>query len=420
MKSFPLLLLALFIAGNIAAQPPGLFKYQGIARDSTGNPVSNDTISLRISIHQGSLAGTVIYQETHSLVFTNQFGSFSINIGGGTVNTGNFSTIPWSSYNYFQEVEMDVTGGSSFVSMGTSQYLSVPYALAADSALHGVAPFVVQNLSGGNTVAAVAIAAIANTAPNTAPALYVKNNSLGASLYAESGNGIFVLADSAGVETNGKSHLRGDVEIDQKLTVYGPIVANSLEAPNTYIGTITPPQVLNVNGETVINNKFTVFGQEVVNGNVIVNGNLGVNGNLSKASGSFKIDHPLDPMNKFLYHSFVESPDMKNIYDGTVVTDAEGNATIELPAYFEALNSDFRYQLTAIGQFAQAIVSKEISNNSFHIKTDRPNVKISWQVTGIRKDAFAEKHRIVPEVEKDKNEKGKYLYPDSYEQVKKN
>ena len=106
---------------------------------------------------------------------------------------------------------------------------------------------------------------------------------------------------------------------------------------------------------------------------------------------------------------------MKNIYDGTVITDADGKAIVELPAYFEALNKDFRYQLTAIRQFAQAIVLEEISNNKFIIKTDRPNVKISWQVTGIRKDAFAEKHRIVPEVEKDKNEKGKYLYPDNYE-----
>ena len=171
-------LITLFILScclSITAQPPHLLKYQGIARDSTGNPVSNHTISLRISIHQGTLSGTVVYRETHAPI-TNQFGSFSINIGGGTVITGNFSTIPWGRYNYFQEVEMDVTGGSSFVSMGTSQYLSVPYALAADSALHGIAPFVVQNLAGGNGLQGVAIAAIGNSNPNSAPALYVKNN----------------------------------------------------------------------------------------------------------------------------------------------------------------------------------------------------------------------------------------------------
>ena len=116
----------------ITAQPPQLLKYQGIARDSTGNPVSNDTIALRISIHQGTPTGTVVYKETHFPI-TNQFGSFSINIGGGTVITGNFSNVPWYSNNYFQEVEMDVNGGSNFVTMGTSQYLSVPYAFNSDN-----------------------------------------------------------------------------------------------------------------------------------------------------------------------------------------------------------------------------------------------------------------------------------------------
>ena len=148
-----------------------------------------------------------------------------------------------------------------------------------------------------------------------------------------------------------------------------------------------------------------------VNGSGHVTGNLQVNGNLSKGSGSFKIDHPLDPTNKFLYHSFVESPDMKNIYDGNIITDSKGEAQVELPSYFEALNRDFRYQLTVLGQFAQAIVAGEISNNKFQIKTDKPGVKVSWQVTGIRKDAYAESNRIIPEVEKNNDEKGKYLYP---------
>ena len=74
-----------------------------------------------------------------------------------------------------------------------------------------------------------------------------------------------------------------------------------------------------------------------------------ITGNLEKAGGSFKIDHPLDPANKYLCHSFVESPDMKNVYDGIVVLDRKGKAEIELPDWFGALNKDFRYQLTAIG-----------------------------------------------------------------------
>jgi len=140
-------------------------------------------------------------------------------------------------------------------------------------------------------------------------------------------------------------------------------------------------------------------------------GRVHITGTLSKGSGSFKIDHPLDPENKYLYHSFVESPDMKNIYDGIVTTDGEGEATVELPAWFEALNRDLRYQLTVIGQFAQAIVAREVEDNRFAIRTSLPNIKVSWQLTGIRKDAFAEEHRIPVEEDKPENERGKYLYP---------
>jgi len=144
------------------------------------------------------------------------------------------------------------------------------------------------------------------------------------------------------------------------------------------------------------------------------NGDVEVTGNLSKGGGSFKIDHPLDPENKYLFHSFVESPDMMNIYNGNVTTDENGRAVVTLPDYFEALNRDFRYQLTAIGQFAQAIVADEIADHHFIIVTSVPNVKVSWQVTGVRRDAWAEKHRIKAEAEKPEQERGYYLHPEAY------
>jgi hypothetical protein len=150
------------------------------------------------------------------------------------------------------------------------------------------------------------------------------------------------------------------------------------------------------------------------NGNITIPGNLTVNGTLAKGSGSFVIDHPLDPANKYLYHSFVESPDMMNVYNGNVVTDAAGDATIQLPQYFGALNRDFRYQLTVVGQFAQAIVASEVDHNSFSIKTDKPGVKVSWQVTGIRQDAFANAHRIKAEVDKPESERGHYMHPELF------
>jgi hypothetical protein len=143
-------------------------------------------------------------------------------------------------------------------------------------------------------------------------------------------------------------------------------------------------------------------------------GDVDVLGTLSKSSGSFKIDHPLDPANKYLYHSFVESPDMKNIYDGTIVTDASGAAVVTMPAWFEALNTDFRYQLTTIGQPAQAWIASEIANGSFTIKTSKPGVKVSWQVTGIRQDAWANAHRIRVEVDKAAKDQGHYIHPELF------
>jgi hypothetical protein len=142
-------------------------------------------------------------------------------------------------------------------------------------------------------------------------------------------------------------------------------------------------------------------------------GNLSVAGTLSKGGGSFKIDHPLDPDNKYLSHSFVESPDMMNIYNGNITTDGRGLAVVELPDYFDSLNRDFRYQLTVVGQFAQAIVAEEVKENRFTIQTSAPGVKVSWQVTGIRQDAWANKNRIKVEEDKSEKERGHYLHPEA-------
>ena len=158
-----------------------------------------------------------------------------------------------------------------------------------------------------------------------------------------------------------------------------------------------------------------VFGIWEFGGDGLTWGDLDVVGTLSKGAGSFKIDHPLDPANKYLYHSFVESPDMMNVYNGNIITDAQGFATVTLPDYFMTLNKDFRYQLTVIGTFAQAIVKEKISNNRFVIQTNQPNVEVSWQVTGIRQDKFAEKNRIVPEVDKAPEDRGYYLHPELYD-----
>ena len=143
-------------------------------------------------------------------------------------------------------------------------------------------------------------------------------------------------------------------------------------------------------------------------------GDVDVNGTLFKNSGAFKIDHPLDPANKYLYHSFVESPDMLNIYNGNVVLDANGEAVVALPDWFGAINRDFRYQLTCIGGLAPVYIAEEIANNQFKIAGGKSGMKISWQVAGIRQDAWANAHRIPVEVEKSERERGYYIRPELY------
>jgi hypothetical protein len=146
------------------------------------------------------------------------------------------------------------------------------------------------------------------------------------------------------------------------------------------------------------------------------NGPVEIVGPLTKPLGSFKIDHPLDPENMYLYHSFVESPDMMNVYNGNVVLDENGEAWIELPDWFEALNRDFRYQLTCIGGFAEVYVADEVRDNRFRIAGGAPGMKISWQVTGIRHDPVADANRIPVEEYKRPEYRGKYLYPEAYGQ----
>ena len=146
-------------------------------------------------------------------------------------------------------------------------------------------------------------------------------------------------------------------------------------------------------------------------------GDVTISGNLSKGGGSFKIDHPLDPANKYLYHSFVESPDMKNIYDGVVTLDSNGEGVVTLPDWFSALNRDFRYLLTPIGAPAPNLfIAEKIAGNRFRIAGGQPGMEVSWQVTGIRQDAYANKNRIPVEEDKPETERGFFLHPAAFGQ----
>jgi hypothetical protein len=145
-------------------------------------------------------------------------------------------------------------------------------------------------------------------------------------------------------------------------------------------------------------------------------GTVEVNGTLYANSKDFQIDHPTDPANKYLYHSTIESSEMVNIYSGNVITDDLGIANVQLPAWFKSLNGDLRYQLTVVGRKAQAWISQEFDGGKFQIASDATHVKISWQVTGVRQDAYAKAHPLVVEKEKSARERGFYKNPELYGQ----
>jgi len=156
-----------------------------------------------------------------------------------------------------------------------------------------------------------------------------------------------------------------------------------------------------------------VFGQNPYAGTndwaVYANGRMGASG-----TKSFMIDHPLDPENKYLLHYSAEGPEPYNLYRGVVTTDASGRAVVHLPDYFEAANKDFSYYLQPIGTFAQVIVEEEVRNNEFVIRTDKPNVKVSWMVLATRNDPYVRYFWKPTVIEKSPEQRGKYLVPQVY------
>lgn len=175
----------------------------------------------------------------------------------------------------------------------------------------------------------------------------------------------------------------------------------------------------------VFGNGYAIYGLSnnswagLFEGNVLMGGKVFIYGTLTKPGGSFRIDHPLDPRNKYLSHSFVESPDMLNIYNGLVQLDDHGAAVVELPEWFDALNREFRYQLTPIGAPAPNLhVAREIEKRAFHIGGGTAKGKVSWQVTGIRQDKWANANRIQVEEDKSYADRDRYLHPELFGESK--
>ncbi len=466
-KTLLIALLASVTSLSAWAQAPQKFNYQGVARDNTGKSLDNKTIGLRISILDGSSTGTAQYVETQSAT-TNQFGLYSLQVGGGTVVSGTMSGVTWSSGSKYMKVEIDPNGGSAYTDLGAGQLLSVPYALYAAAPAGPAGP---QGPQGPQGVQGPAGSANMSGTSGYHVKFNTSTSGNNSALYETSsgliGMGTTSPTSDIHVSTADSMQLRASSTYSSQVS-FGIIRAEytgTTDANHAAMIGVAIPNTSNANGTGVLGaggffgvegrafsastsssisnaglkgtsyldggsgygviglatsyttsggTKYGVYGN-ATNGTTnyagYFLGNVQVVGTLAKSGGTFKIDHPLDPDNKYLYHSFVESPDMMNVYNGNITTDSKGYATVELPTYFEALNKDFRYQLTVIGTFAQAIVKQKVAGNKFVIQTNQPNVEVSWQVTGIRQDAFAKAHPVIPEVEKEAENKGKYLNP---------
>jgi hypothetical protein len=218
----------------------------------------------------------------------------------------------------------------------------------------------------------------------------------GYGVYGTTDNGFGVYGTCTGENGYG---VNGNVAADSSIALYGYATGEYAHGVSgNALGT----------GES-----YGVYAYSENSDSLYVDGKAAVTGTLSKGGGSFKIDHPLDPGGKYLYHSFVESPDMMNVYNGTVTLHDNGQATVELPDWFEALNRDYRYQLTAIGSPGPELhISREVKDGKFSIAGGKAEQKVSWQVTGIRQDAWANANRIPVEVDKPEKDQGRYLHPE--------
>lgn len=204
------------------------------------------------------------------------------------------------------------------------------------------------------------------------------------------------------------SNLRGAVEGDNTAGA-GPGVLGSATRDDGVRG--VSDRGAGLHG--VANRGVGVFATGALAGEFI--GNVLVFGRLIHTGGGFLIDHPLEPEARYLSHSTVESPEMKTVSDGVVDTDTAGRATVELPDWFEALNTDLRYQLTPLDAPAPRLhIAAELAGGTFSIAGAEPGTRVCWQITGVRADPWARAHRLVADHPKPAHERGRYLHPDLY------
>ncbi len=314
-------------------------------------------------------------------------------ISGGTGVAGRFENV--NAGNFTNTVEVSTNGIGSGINVQLTN--SSNGARGVDVAQSGVGPGVFSTSTGGNGVWGItsSISAAGVIGDNTFGEAVVGRNRGGVGVGAVVGRN-----DSSGYGVRGFNTKNGYGVLGQAGISGGTGVAGRFENVNAANTSDALQVSTNSSGNAA---RFT--------GNVVISGNLTVSGTVAKGGGSFKIDHPLDPENKYLYHSFVESPDMMNIYNGNVTLDHSGAAVVTMPDWFQALNMEFRYQLTPIGAPGPNLyIAQEIEGNQFRIAGGSAGAKVSWQVTGIRHDPYANAHRIPVEQAKPADERGHLLF----------
>jgi hypothetical protein len=330
----------------------------------------------------------------------------------GVVGVSNSTTNGAAAVNGYEPATTGVVYGVNGSTSSTTDYA------AGVSGYEGASTGQVSGVSGGTTSTTTGASGVRGAASATTGNVYgVSGYSASAAgvgvvgtAYASSGNTTGIIGST--VSPNGIGAFGNSTSTSGGTGIQGNTESTSGGAAGLFVAHGGGGLILSGLSGSGYKGVFSVDAA----GNGFYAGNLNVTGKLTKGSGSFKIDHPLDPANKYLSHSFVESPDMMNVYNGNITTDRHGLATVSLPDYFEALNGDFRYQLTVIGQFAQAIIKDKIANGQFRIMTNASHVEVSWQVTAVRQDAYAKAHPLVAERVKPAHERGYYIHPELYGQ----
>jgi hypothetical protein len=286
---------------------------------------------------------------------------------------------------------------------------------------------VAENDSGGTGISAT------TGAPSPGAAVHARNNGGGFGVLGSSSAGPGVVGVTEGNEVLAallpRSGVAGASGPDAQGNFSWPGVS-AQGAPGLYaIGMGTPPLSGDTPDAILTDGTISAIGKpaaflvgevDIFGFNLVIaaGGNLKIiGGNLEVTGGSkaFRIDHPLDPAHRYLRHAAVESPELKTVYDGIAELDADGAAVVTLPEWFSELNGDLRYQLTAIGAPAPNLhVAQDSDGKTLTIAGGAPKQRISWQITGVRRDLSALASPLVVEEEKADGERGRYLEPHLY------